>query len=56
MMLATITYDGALSPVAWLILFGVLAFIFGTIGWGVYRALLADKKQKAAAQQAFKKE
>ena len=52
MILATIEYDGTLSPVAWLVLFGILSFIFGTLGWGVYRAFKAVKKEKDAAQQA----
>jgi hypothetical protein len=48
--------DGSLDLQGWAVLIGMLSFIFGTVGWGVYRALLADKKQKAVAQQAFKSE
>ena len=48
MILATIEYDGELSLAAWLILFGILGFIFGTLGWGIYRAMKAVRQQEAA--------
>ena len=46
MILATIEYDGVLSPVAWIVLFGILSFIFGALGWALYRAAKAVNKEK----------
>ena len=43
--------DGTLDLQGYIVLIGMLGFIFGTVGWGCYRALKADKKAKAAAQQ-----
>jgi len=43
--------DGNLDLQGYVVLFGMLGFIFGTVGWGCYRALKADKKHKAEAKQ-----
>jgi len=43
--------DGSIDLQGFVVLFGMLSFIFGTVGWGCYRALKADKKAKADAKQ-----
>ena len=55
MLLAEIG-DGTLDASGIIILLIMLGFIFGTIGWGVYRAFKTVQKQKTAARTPTKNE
>ena len=46
-ILAKIDYDGVLSTEAYLILAGMFLIIVGGLGWCLYRALTAEKKESS---------
>ncbi|KPK73949.1 MAG: hypothetical protein AMJ79_14915 [Phycisphaerae bacterium SM23_30] len=53
MLLAEIG-DGSLDASGIIILLIMLGFIFGTLGWGVYRAFKTVQKQKILDPQPLK--